>query len=425
MCVWSTIKRHVEVASHSDEAGQRQDNIKESTRNETERDRHSSALPFRTLYLGKEPSTESDAADSDAQQKEKTKKTMALDGGGDEWRVAADGEATIGGDAWWESDEPDTLGHGQEIDDLVGGGEWRRGAPQAVLDNVAMEEEIGGAVQEMWTKGGGREGYEEIGRNEIARDPVLRLYLRSDEAEGAIRSAPQERLRDREGENEIVMDESECRTMRERGTSTTWRARDLACRLHKWHHFTAAAATDASLKKTRDGRLASFGGWEGVQPKEGDDDAQETRAQIHERIGRGIWGGALPGSWEIVDAEMYAIYSFLRTKADETETTLQPHRCLVMSDSETALKEIERAYRGRTRGETNRSALNAAVQAQIDIIQRHRGYVIFIFTEGHAGNAPNSMADAAAKAHLRSRVTSAYTDGPSTTRDEQGMHLHA
>ena len=105
---------------------------------------------------------------------------------------------------------------------------------------------------------------------------------------------------------------------------------------------------------------------------------------------------------------MYAIYSFLRTKADETETTLQPHRCLVMSDSETALKEIERAYRGRTRGETNRSALNAAVQAQIDIIQRHGGYVIFIFTEGHAGNAPNSMADAAAKAHLRSRVTSAY-----------------
>ena len=145
-----------------------------------------------------------------------------------------------------------------------------------------------------------------------------------------------------------------------------------------------------------------------MQPKEGDDDTQETRAQIHERIGRGIWGGALPGSWEIVDAEMYAIYSFLRTKADETETTLQPHRCLVMSDSETALKEIERAYRGRTRGETNRSALNAAVQAQIDIIQRNRGYVIFIFTEGHAGNAPNSMADAAAKAHLRSRVTSAY-----------------
>ena len=34
--------------------------------------------------------------------------------------------------------------------------------------------------------------------------------------------------------------------------------------------------------------------------------------------------------------------------------------------------------------------------------------MIFVFTEGHAGNAPNSMADAAAKAHLRSRVTSAY-----------------
>mmetsp|Transcript_36127 Transcript_36127/g.116327 ORF Transcript_36127/g.116327 Transcript_36127/m.116327 type:complete len:392 (+) Transcript_36127:427-1602(+) len=58
-----------------------------------------------------------------------------------------------------------------------------------------MEEEIGGAAQEMWTKGGGRAGYEEIGRNDIARDPVLRLYLRSDEAEGAIRSAPQERPR--------------------------------------------------------------------------------------------------------------------------------------------------------------------------------------------------------------------------------------
>ena len=34
--------------------------------------------------------------------------------------------------------------------------------------------------------------------------------------------------------------------------------------------------------------------------------------------------------------------------------------------------------------------------------------MIFIFTEGHAGNAPNSVADAAATAHLRSRVTSAY-----------------
>ena len=91
------MKGHVEVASHSDEAGQRQGNIKESTRKETERDKHSSALPFRTLYLGKEPSTESDAAASDAQEEEKTKKTMALDGGGDEWRAAADEEATIGG----------------------------------------------------------------------------------------------------------------------------------------------------------------------------------------------------------------------------------------------------------------------------------------------------------------------------------------
>jgi len=56
--MWSTIKRHVEVASHSDEAGQRQDNIKESTRKETERDEHSTALPFRTLYPGKKPSTD-------------------------------------------------------------------------------------------------------------------------------------------------------------------------------------------------------------------------------------------------------------------------------------------------------------------------------------------------------------------------------
>ena len=105
---------------------------------------------------------------------------------------------------------------------------------------------MGGGVRGWGKRGGGGGGYEGVGRNEIERDAVRRLELRSEGAEGAILSAPQGRLRDREGENEIVMDESECRTMRERGTSRTWRARNLACRLHKWHHFTAAAATDAS-----------------------------------------------------------------------------------------------------------------------------------------------------------------------------------
>ena len=56
-----------------------------------------------------------------------------------------------------------------------------------------------------------------------------------------------------------------------------------------------------------------------------------------------MWGGKLPNTWEVIDAEMYAILAYLRKMASASDA--QPRRCLVLCDCKPALQQIENAHR--------------------------------------------------------------------------------
>ena len=264
----------------------------------------------------------------------------------------------------------------------------------------------------MWRVGGGRHGYEQLGDTRIADDPVLRLFLRNDEVE----TTSMKGVRDRNGVK-IVCDQPESKLLQDQGATQTWTARHIAIQLHTRHHFTHAAATDGS-RKEQDGRThVAYGVYEGVPPAptpDTDDPEEqeqhqqrrdtggiyEPRHTIQDRAGQGLWGHRLPDSWEIMDAELYAIYSYLKACADNATTTSTACRCLILSDCKSALVAIERAYRRRNPGASDHRGTLSAILLQLKRLQTHNGYAIFLWTPGHAGISPNAMADAAAKAYL-------------------------
>ena len=113
------------------------------------------------------------------------------------------------------------------------------------------------------------------------------------------------------------------------------------------------------MEKDGNKRVA-FGVFEGVPltPPADPTDAEEWQAQqvlrhsgeqieprdtIQERAGKGIWGRRLPDSWEIMDAELYAIYAYLRNCADTATKNSTACRYLILSDCKLALIAIERA----------------------------------------------------------------------------------
>ena len=51
----------------------------------------------------------------------------------------------------------------------------------------------------------------------------------------------------------------------------------------------------------------------------------EPRQTIQDRVGHGLWGHHLPDSWKIMDAELYAIYSYLKARADNATKTSTAH----------------------------------------------------------------------------------------------------
>lgn len=73
---------------------------------------------------------------------------------------------------------------------------------------------------------------------------------------------------------------------------------------------------------------------------------------------------------------------------------------LILSDCKSALTTIERAYRQQAQRAGDNRKLISAILLKIKNLQRTGGYVIFLWTPGHAGISSNAMADAAAKAHL-------------------------
>ena len=104
---------------------------------------------------------------------------MALDGYGDEWRTQDKNEEPVRHQVEDTTDQPTTLGHVAHYDEIIGGGKWREGHPEEVLNTTSYKSE-NHTGSEVWTVGGGKDGYENLGEARIAEDPVLRLFLRND-----------------------------------------------------------------------------------------------------------------------------------------------------------------------------------------------------------------------------------------------------
>ena len=150
-----------------------------------------------------------------------------------------------------------------------------------------------------------------------------------------------------------------------KGSCEAWEARWMMMNLHARHHFKYCAYTDAS----KTGEAAAAGVWEGVQEPR----AQATyggsariraaavansrgsaNEQEDERVGRGLWGVRLPTHWNICDCEMYMIIEHIRTTLNRMQEGQEPGDVLTISDSLSALRTLEAAWREQTGGPSRR-----------------------------------------------------------------------
>lgn len=261
------------------------------------------------------------------------------------------------------------------------------------------------AGSHFWRTGGSDNGYTEIGNAAIASDPVLRLFLRSDDVEvsGGVRDS-----------NGVHIEcDAEEKKMLKDGATECWWVRWVCLNLHAWHRFTHAVATDGSLKPEADGSARlSAGLWEGVQPldmdavsaqerwriEKGDGESEES---IKRRVGAGLWGAAVPQASldTIEDAEMYAVLLYLRKMVSGGVADALMRRCLVLSDCQPALQAIEGAWRkGCT--VSGREGDRGAMLEEICRLRAMLGRCVFLWVPSHRGDSANAMADAAAKAYL-------------------------
>ena len=153
------------------------------------------------------------------------------------------------------------------------------------------------------------------------------LLMRNDEFE-----ARACKVRDRNG-REIEMDKAESKLLRwDRGRTgevESLKVARVVMPLHIVHHFTHMAATDGSKgaawseERERWEARASYGVFEGIQggERQGGETALEAAARW---TGEGMWGGALPGWMEVVDAELMAVLQYLRrVVAEESDMAVE------------------------------------------------------------------------------------------------------
>ena len=146
----------------------------------------------------------------------------------------------------------------------------------------------------MWQGSGGEDTHNDA----INSDPVMRLFQRCHTLESAPGvEAPNGRR--------VRIDKSEQKVMDAAGTLQTWMARWVAASLHVAHHFTDAAACDASLVTEGDVTRVAVGVWDGVQP--GGAFYPGWKGVEEGKVERGMMGAAVPGEWDITTAEMYAV----------------------------------------------------------------------------------------------------------------------
>ena len=127
---------------------------------------------------------------------------------------------------------------------------------------------------------------------------------------------------------------------------------------------------------------------------------QEVRA-----VGDGLEGGRLPATWEVVDAEMYAIFRALRRVYREGmissgRQAVAASRVLILTDCRSAMEQVESAWRmGHVR--SGQSGDRRAMLEAICRLRARMGTCVLCYVPAHVGCSPNEYADACAKCHLR------------------------
>ena len=193
--------------------------------------------------------------------------------------------------------------------------------------------------------------------------------------------------------------------MKTKGRTASWRVRWMTVCMHLRHHFTHAAACDASLVKSAGGRRRlAVGIYSGVPTA--DDKAGGRWETEEQRVGRGLWGAGVPANWEVCDAELYAILMYLRMVVYEREWQSGPvgeRRVLVLSDSAAALQLIETAWRAGV----TRTGREGSCGPLLEEICAHRsegrrlGVVVTMYVPGRSEISANEYADMAAKGHIQ------------------------
>ena len=124
-------------------------------------------------------------------------------------------------------------------------------------------------------------------------------------------------------------------------------------------------------------------------------------------------GTRLPGGFDNVDAECYAILQELRATYDRAMaegTDPANERLLVFCDCAGVVSQVEAAYRTHKDG-VFRSWQRGAVLEAICDYRDKLGLVVVMWVPSHEGVAPNAYADAIAKGALAAQKEASLTEG--------------
>ena len=176
-----------------------------------------------------------------------------------------------------------------------------------------------------------------------------------------------------------------------RGDTTAY-MRQLGESLHALHKFTHAAATDGTL----------------MPPPVGSRSVGRTAygtVSYASNGGRTVRGGGMPAGSSVQDAELAAIVDYLQHVWVSAGEGGEPASVLVYSDCFSVLRDIETARRARSGRELRSRNRRQMLERVVALAGSERmRSVVFIWVRGHGGVLPNHVADAVAKAALRSRV---------------------
>ena len=291
------------------------------------------------------------------------------------------------------------VGHQLRMDREGGG---RRCTPASDVHSHVRYDGEGGQT---WRDSSGA-GYDVAETAELREDPVMRLLMRNRwfEEGGVLHTPEGATVRVDEEERAVLLGKgtvAERDAQAARANAESAQVGRVAAGLHLAHDFTDAWATDGSKK-----RAWHHGAWQtrvacgavsGVTPTAPAWFGEPAEEGVRRGLGEGMCGQRLPACYEVVDAELHAILMALQ-KTGEREAP-ETRRCLILSDSLTALEMVERAWRGGVTWHGPRSGRAALLHA-INSARARLQLVVTVWTPAHRGVAANAYADAAAKAYL-------------------------